>query len=96
MRVISRRVLVEYTARYPNATSSLDAWYRISKAATWKNLAELRRTYPSSDVVGGLTVFNIQGNAHRLIARIFFPAQIIYVRAILTHAEYDKGTSKLL
>jgi mRNA interferase HigB len=38
-----------------------------------------------------LVVFNIKGNAYRLIAEIFYESQVLLVRDVLTHAEYDRG-----
>lgn len=96
MRVISRRVLRDFAKDHPHSGGPLDAWCRIAKAAQWKNLTELRKTWPSTDIVGDLTVFNIKGNTYRLIARINYPHRTIFVRAILTHAEYDENDWKRL
>jgi len=63
---------------------------------TWsfQSFAELRATFPSADQVGKLTVFNIGGNTARLIAAIHSNRQRIYIRAVLTHAEYVRGDWK--
>jgi len=58
------------------------------------NFVELRTMFPSADQVGKLTVFNIGGNKVRLIAAIHYNRQKIYIRAVLTHEEYDKGRWK--
>lgn len=54
------------------------------------DLAELRQRFPSADLVGRLTVFNIGGNKYRLIVRIEYQRQEVYIRNFFTHAEYDK------
>jgi mRNA interferase HigB len=54
----------------------------------------MREAFPSADQVGGLTVFNISGNKVRLIAAIHYNRKIIYIRAVLTHREYDEGKWK--
>jgi mRNA interferase HigB len=64
--------------------------YRTAKSAEWQNLVELREAYPSADLVDIYTVFNIKGNHYRLIAEINYRSGTIFVRNILTHAEYDK------
>lgn len=69
----------------------LDAWYRIAKKAEWKNLAEVRRVCASADAVWKFTVFNIKGNAYRLITEINYRTGRVFLRNVLTHAEYDKG-----
>ena len=39
-------------------------------------------------------MFNIGGNKVRLIATIYYNRRKVYVRAILTHDEYDEGKWK--
>lgn len=57
-------------------------------------MAELRKAFNSVDLVEGLYIFNIGGNNFRLVAAIHFNTGRVYVRHILTHAEYDKGAWK--
>lgn len=64
------------------------------KSGAFQSFAELRAVFPSADLVGKLTVFNIGGNKVRLIAAIHYNRQKIYIRAVLTHAEYDGGKWK--
>ena len=91
MHVISRRKLLEAGDRHSDLIDPLDVWYRIAKKAAWKNLIEVRQQLPTADLVGKFVVFNIKGNAYRLIAEVFFASHVILVRHVLTHAEYDKG-----
>lgn len=72
----------------------LAQWYRVTQHARWRSLAEVKRVYPQADLVGDKTVFNIAGNRVRLITYINYPAQIVYIKDILTHAEYDRGDWK--
>lgn len=90
MHVISRRMLLEAVGRNASLSGPLDAWYRVAKSATWKNLIEVRRQFPSADAAGKYTVFNIKGNEYRLITEIYYVSQVVLARAVLTHAEYDK------
>jgi mRNA interferase HigB len=94
MRVISRRRLQDFSGKYPQAKKNLEAWYYVVKNATWASLAEVRQVYPTADAVEGLTVFNISGNNYRLITHILYKQQIVYLRDVLTHAEYTKGRWK--
>ena len=55
---------------------------------------DLRATFASADFVGGLTVFNIGGNKYRLIAAIHYNRRKVFIRAVLTHIEYDRGNWK--
>ena len=60
-----------------------------------ENFAELRRIFPHSDQVDNLTVFNIGGNKARLVAALHYNRRKVYIRAVLTHAEYDAGKWKV-
>jgi mRNA interferase HigB len=91
LHVIRRRKLLEAGDRHGDLVEPLDVWYRIAKRAGWKNLVEVRQQLPTADLVGRFLVFNVKGNAYRLIAEVFFASQVILVRHVLTHAEYDKG-----
>lgn len=90
MHIISIRRLREFWERHAQAEAVLRAWYTHVEAAQWQNFAEVRADFPSADQVQRLTVFNIAGNNYRLIARIEYAQQKVYVRAVLTHAEYDR------
>lgn len=74
--------------------TALDQWYRRVKTGSFGSLAEFRQVFPSADQVGKLTVFNIGGNKVRLIAAIHYNRQRVYIRAVLTHEEYNQGTWK--
>jgi mRNA interferase HigB len=94
MHVISRKKLKEAAARRADLEGPLDAWFRIARKAAWRNLADVRKTFSSADAVGKWTVFNIKGNQYRLITELNYTFGRIYVRDVLTHAEYDRGDWK--
>lgn len=94
MRIISKKRITEFGAQHPDSLSALLAWHKLARRATWRNLAEVRRDYPHADQVGNKTVFNIRGNNYRLIAAIHYNTGKVYIREILTHAEYDRGDWK--
>jgi mRNA interferase HigB len=91
LRIISHRAIREFTANHKAATQPLDDWYRVAKRAVWNSLADVRMTYPHADLVGSCVVFNIGGNKYRLISRIAFKRQVLYIRFIVTHKDYDEG-----
>jgi mRNA interferase HigB len=94
MRVISRRRLRDFWDRLGDAKEPLIRWFKLAENAEWTNFAELRADCPTADVVGHLTVINVSGNEYRLILEIFFEDEVVLVRHVLTHAEYDKGKWK--
>lgn len=94
MHVITRKRLNEFAQIYPETENALAHWYRAVKQNNFTNLAELRAIIPSADRVGRLTVFNIGGNKVRLIAAIHYNRRKIYIRAVLTHKEYEEAAWK--
>jgi mRNA interferase HigB len=94
MNTISYRKILEFVRLHPAAESSLSSWYKIAKKASWQNIVDIRKDYPHADLVGRFVVFNIAGNNYRLIAEIHFESQLVLIRHILTHADYDKGKWK--
>ncbi|BAZ26933.1 hypothetical protein NIES4073_78470 [Kalymmatonema gypsitolerans NIES-4073] len=90
MHVITRKRLNEFAKLYPDTTNALAQWYRLVKQNQFASFVELREMFPSADQVGKLTVFNIGGNKARLIAAIHYNRQKIYIRAVLTHSQYDE------
>ncbi len=94
MHIISRKPLKEFSSYHPNSKTALDTWFQIVSTNTFENFNDLRQIFPSADQVGHLIVFNIGGNKYRLIASVHFNRQKLYVRHILTHAEYDRGKWK--
>ena len=91
MRVISRKKVSDFILGNLESKASLETWYRILSKSSFSSFADLRLTFPSADQVSDLTVFNISGNKFRLIAAIHYNRQILYVREILSHAEYNKN-----
>lgn len=94
MHVIAKPALVDFWTMYPAAKEPLDTWYRIIRRENFQNFSEIREIFASADYVDGFTVFDIGGNKFRLIAVIRYEWQKVYIRAVLTHKEYDKGAWK--
>jgi mRNA interferase HigB len=90
VHVISRKKLLEAANDHAGLGVPLDVWYRIARKARWSNLMEVRQMLPSADAAGKFTVFNIKGNAFRLITEINYHTGTIFLRHVLTHAEYTK------
>ncbi len=94
MHVITRKRLNEFAEKYPETKTALAQWYSLAKHHDFSNFAELRAMFSSADQVGNHTVFNLGGNKVRLIAAIHYNQKKVYIRAVLTHAEYDKDQWK--
>jgi mRNA interferase HigB len=91
MHIITHRRIQAAAHEHPACSGALDHWYRIAKQVQVMNFSQLRVLFPGVDKVGDLYVFTIDGNTLRLVAAIHFNRQKAFVRAVLTHAEYDQG-----
>jgi mRNA interferase HigB len=94
MHVISKKKLREFWEKHPKAKSSLEAWHQVAEHAEWQSFPDVRKTFNSADAVGRFVVFDIGGNKYRLIAVIHYNRGKVFVRHVLTHAEYDEGKWK--
>lgn len=96
MRVISRSRLRDFWqsrqdgAERAKAERALSAWYKVADQANCSNWAELKQVFGSIDRVGDCVVFDVKGNDYRLIGRLRFDRQILYVLEVMDHAEYDR------
>ena len=82
---------MEFARTHPDARAPLNNWFAIVRKTDYASFAGLRITFPSADQVGRFTVFNVGGNKFRLIVAIHYNWQKVYIRYVLTHAEYDRG-----
>ena len=90
MRVISNKLLVDFGALHPHATAILKVWRKCVEANDFAHFADLRKCFGSVDRVGAFYVFDLGGNKYRLVAAIHFNTQVLYIRHVFTHAEYDR------
>lgn len=93
MRIISRSTLKRFyeIPDYSECKESLEAWYFEAKSANWRSWVDIKKKYRSASILKNKrVVFNICGNKYRLIVKINFEAQVIYIRFIGTHKEYDR------
>lgn len=90
MRVIAVSTLRAFWERFPDAEQPLKAWYEEASNAHWTQPAEIKAQYRSASVLKNRrVVFNIKGNDYRLIVAIAYRLQVVYVKFVGTHKEYD-------
>ena len=94
MKLISNKALREFAAQHADAGRPLQDFRRLIERGSFRTFADLRATFATVDKVGERYVFDIGGNKYRLIAAIAFKAQVMWVKAVLTHSDYDKGAWK--
>lgn len=94
MRVISKARLRAFEE--PDAAGPLQAWHsHVShKSVTWHSWADVKADFGSASSVGNCVVFNIGGNKFRLITRVLYPSQKVFILKVMTHEEYDQDAWK--
>jgi mRNA interferase HigB len=97
MRVIARTTLKQFVEKLRGhkdqkaVKSALDAWFYEAQQADWKNPADERKAYSSASIIGSdRVVFNIKGNDYRLVVAINYRLQIVFIKWLGSHAQYDK------
>ncbi|MCU4121595.1 type II toxin-antitoxin system HigB family toxin [Variovorax sp. N23] len=90
MRLISNKALTEFAAKHVEADAPLQAWRKIIETGAFSNYAELKNSFNATDKVGDYYVFDIGGNKYRVISAIHFDRQMLFIRHVFTHKEYDK------
>ncbi|MBV9644168.1 MAG: type II toxin-antitoxin system HigB family toxin [Verrucomicrobia bacterium] len=99
MRIIRDSKVGEYAKKYSQASSSVKNWRAVVRRANWKSFEDVKQTFRSADQItvpngSKVVVFNIAGNAFRLVTSIHWNRGIVYIRRLLTHAQYSKGDWK--
>lgn len=98
MRVISKARLRQFweSPAHADSEGSLRAWYTHvnSTSVAWHSWADVKEDFPSASLVGRCIVFNIGGNKYRLVCRILYASQKVFILSVMTHAKYDDGKWK--
>lgn len=94
MNVIARKTLERFWGKHPDSKSALRAWYSVCRKAKWRSLDDVQKIYPHADTIGECTVFNIGGNKYRLVVKIRYERQRIFISHVLTHKDYDRNKWK--
>ena len=91
MRVIKRKTLIDLAIKYPQTKKQLDIWYDEVAKADWKDPNDVKREYPKASILkNGRIVFDIVGGYFRLIVKVEYRFQVVYILFFGTHREYDK------
>jgi mRNA interferase HigB len=91
VRVIAKKILRDFWEKHSDCEQQLKSWYKEASKAEWKNPREIKLEYASASILNeNRIVFNIKGNHYRLIVKINYDYQMVWIRFIGTHKEYDK------
>jgi mRNA interferase HigB len=91
LRVIAKKILRDFWEKHSDSQQQLKAWFQEACKAEWKSPNEVKAEYPSASILAdNRIVFNIKVYNYRLIVKVNFDYQMLWIRFIGTHAEYDK------
>ena len=92
MRIISKKTLRQFWERHAEAQQALLAWYREVERGDWGTPAHVMGRFPRASIAGNdRVVFRISGG-YRIVARVFYPGRVVYIRFVGTHDEYERIT----
>jgi mRNA interferase HigB len=94
MRIISKKPLREFWEQHPESKRMLEDWFRRATHCQATSFSVLRQTFGTADYVDGFTIFDVGGNRYRIAAVVHYDKQRIYVRQVMTHADYDQNEWK--
>ena len=99
MRIVAEGTVRQWASDRARTSASLRQWVKVVRPMHWGSFAEMRRTFPSVDLVTVKTgrkvaVFNIGGNDFRLICAVHFNTGMVFALRFLSHADYSKNTWK--
>ncbi|HEY9654720.1 MAG TPA: type II toxin-antitoxin system HigB family toxin [Crinalium sp.] len=90
MHVISYKQLRDFAKKHSDSCGVLDDWLKVAIRANWSNFIEIQSVFPQAEAIDNFTVFSLKGNQYCLIASINYEGQLIYLKHVLTHAEYKE------
>jgi len=95
MRVIAKKILRDFWEKHTDSEQQLKTWYKEASSAGWKSPNDIKNEYAKASIIGeNRVVFNICGNKYRLIVKINYKREWVFIRFIGTHSDYDSVDAK--
>jgi mRNA interferase HigB len=96
VRIIARNTLKRFIEKLQGhkdqraVKAALDAWFQEARQAEWNNSSDVKASYAHASIAGAdRVVFNIKGNAYRLVVAVNYRRATVYVKWLGTHKDYD-------
>jgi len=96
VNVVAPRTLRAFWEKHPHAETPLRDWLKLMQGSSFTNFSKLREVFPSADYVAAqeLSIFNIGGNKYRLVTFIRYTSQTVFIKRVMTHAEYTRWNAQ--
>lgn len=91
MRVVNILILQKFAKKHADSQTSISTWKTTVDNVSWRKKQDVLNDFPNAKMIkGNRARFEIRHNKYRLIAEILYDNQIVIIRFIGTHNEYDK------
>ncbi|MCI0389563.1 MAG: type II toxin-antitoxin system HigB family toxin [Acidobacteria bacterium] len=90
MLIANYEAIEKFAKKRAQARSRLNTWRDVTLKTLWRNFDDVKKTFPATDIYGNCVIFDVGGNNYRLIATINYEAEQVSIKAVMTHAEYDR------
>jgi mRNA interferase HigB len=90
---LGEAVLMKFAKKHAASRKALGRFLAVARTAVWPHFPAVKQMFPATDYApaSGTMIFDIGGNKYRLIARVDFEEQLLYIQQVLAYGEYDKG-----
>lgn len=91
MHIITRTRLTAFGRKYAGAVGPLREWVRVMRRKQYRGHFQVRQDFPRVDFIGTRrAVFDVGGNRYRLVVDMRYDLGRVYIRHVVTHAQYDR------
>jgi mRNA interferase HigB len=94
VNVIAPKTLRAFWELHPNAEEPMREWLKLMQKTNFEHFADLKTTFGSADWTSPYVIFDVGGNKYRIVVAIHFPTQVAFIKAVLTHLEYDNWNKR--
>jgi mRNA interferase HigB len=97
LRIVAKKILRDFWVKHEDCEQQLKSWFCEAEKTEWENPNQIKKEYPSASILNdNRVIFNIKGNNYRLVVKISYEYQMVWIRFIGTHSEYDKINSNTI
>jgi len=90
MQIVYLKRLLDFSKQHADARKSLAGWKAVTENAVWTKKQDVLSDFPKAKMIkNNRARFEILHNKYRIIAQVDYVDQIVQIRFIGTHTEYD-------